>query len=300
MATNFRSNADHTRLISKSIFVTNFPDNTSSKDLWKLCQDYGTVVDVYIPNRKSKAGKRFAFVRFIKVENIDRLIGNLCTLWIGRMHLHANVVRFERSPIQASRSASSARPNHTGASSFAIVLKGKNTPVNASEAPAMVIDDSCVVTQCESGVFRRVCGVMSRLEHNYRIYCPLEESKDDLFARKRICIKTKQEDNILEKFKIIVKGTNEDKGEVSNKVQPNPESDDEGVSDTYFGESNEHNSEQPMNDKEKSQDPFNFFDLLRKRDGGVDTLGSNISIPYPPGFTPEKLNNNADVNEEEG
>nr|GFA27440.1 RNA-directed DNA polymerase, eukaryota [Tanacetum cinerariifolium] len=128
----------------------------------------------------------------------------------------------------------------------------------------------------------------------------LEESKDDLFARKRICIKTKQEDNIIEKFKIIAKGknfvirakelfswspvfnevkeveyctddesaqgTNEDKGEVSNKVQPNPESDDEGVSDTYFGESEEN-------------------------------LGSDISIPYPPGFTPEKLNNNANVHE---
>nr|GEU58643.1 RNA-directed DNA polymerase, eukaryota [Tanacetum cinerariifolium] len=34
----------------------------------------------------------------------------------------------------------------------------------------------------------------------------LEESNDDMFARKRICIKTKQEDNILEKFKIIVRG----------------------------------------------------------------------------------------------
>ncbi|GKE79102.1 hypothetical protein Tco_1545222 [Tanacetum coccineum] len=34
----------------------------------------------------------------------------------------------------------------------------------------------------------------------------LEECKDDFFARKRICIKTNQEDNILEKFKIIVKG----------------------------------------------------------------------------------------------
>ncbi|GJT16101.1 RNA-directed DNA polymerase, eukaryota [Tanacetum coccineum] len=394
MATNFRSNADHTRLISKSIFVTNFPDNTLSKDLWKLCQDYGTVVDVYIPNRKSKAGKCFAFVRFIKVENIDRLVGNNCTLWIGRMHLHANVVCFERSPIQASRSASSVRPNHTGASSFATVLKGNNTPVNASEAPAMVIDDSCVVKrdieffcngrrglwvmfELESlkskakfmqhvGVaswFTCLCNAQSDFVSRDRIVwvdiegvplhawsratftkigskwgevMDLEESKDDLFARKRICIKTKQEDNILEKFKIIVKGknfvirakelfawspvfnevkeveyctddesvqgTNEDKGEVSNKVQPNPESDDEGVSDTYFGESeenlgNEHNSEQPMNDKEKSQDPFNFYDLLRKRDGGVDTLGSNISIPYPPGFTPEKLNNNADVNE---
>nr|GEV36900.1 RNA-directed DNA polymerase, eukaryota, reverse transcriptase zinc-binding domain protein [Tanacetum cinerariifolium] len=73
-----------------------------------------------------------------------------------------------------------------------------------------------------------------------------------------------------------VQGTNEDKGE-------------------NLG--NEHNSKQPMNDKEKSQDPFNFYDLLRKHDGGVDTLGSDISIPYPPGFTPEKLNNNADVHE---
>nr|GEW72947.1 RNA-directed DNA polymerase, eukaryota, nucleotide-binding alpha-beta plait domain protein [Tanacetum cinerariifolium] len=385
-------NADHTRLISKSIFVTNFPDNTSSKDLWKLCQDYGTVVDVYIPNRKSKAGKRFALVRFIKVENIDRPVGNLCTLWIGRMHLHANVVRFERSPIEASRSASSARPNHIGASSFATVLKGNNKPVNASEAPAMVIDDLCVVTRdLEFFVmgevkkfssipnlrvllfnegFRNVkvvylggLWVMFELEslkskakfmqHGVPLHdwsratftkigskwdevMDLEESKDDFFARKRIYIKTKQEDNILEKFKIIVKGknfvirakelfawspvfnevkeveyctddesvqgTNEDKGEVSNKVQPNPESDDEGVFDTYCDESeenlgNEHNSEQPMNDKEKSQDPFNFYDLLKKRDGGVDILGSDISIPYPPGFTFEKLNNNADVHE---
>nr|GFA74014.1 RNA-directed DNA polymerase, eukaryota, nucleotide-binding alpha-beta plait domain protein [Tanacetum cinerariifolium] len=36
------------------------------KDLWKVCNDYGTVVDVFIPNKKSKAGKCFAFVRFIK------------------------------------------------------------------------------------------------------------------------------------------------------------------------------------------------------------------------------------------
>nr|GEU40194.1 RNA-directed DNA polymerase, eukaryota, nucleotide-binding alpha-beta plait domain protein [Tanacetum cinerariifolium] len=94
----YGSFSDDTRALSKSVFVTNFPDSTSSKDLWTLCQGYGTVVDVYIPNRKSKAGKRFAFVRFIRVINLDRLINNLCTLWIGRMHLHANVVRFARPP----------------------------------------------------------------------------------------------------------------------------------------------------------------------------------------------------------
>ncbi|GKE32662.1 RNA-directed DNA polymerase, eukaryota [Tanacetum coccineum] len=92
----YRSKEDHVAHISKSIFVTNFPDNFGSRDLWKLCEAYGKVVDVYIPNRKYKAGKRFAFVCFIKVVDLDRLVGNLCTLWVGRFHIHANVVRFER------------------------------------------------------------------------------------------------------------------------------------------------------------------------------------------------------------
>ncbi|GKB52428.1 RNA-directed DNA polymerase, eukaryota [Tanacetum coccineum] len=393
MAARYRSNEDHTRSISKSIFVTNFPDSTSAKDLWKLCQDYGNVVDVYIPNRKSKAGKRFAFVRFIKVDNIDRLVGNLCTLWIGRMHLHANVVRFERSSTQSSRPTFSARPNSFGTSSFATVLKGKvNTPLTTTAAPAMVIDESCVgfqnvklvylgglwvMFEMESlktkkkfmqhvGVaswFNRLCnaqtdfvpreqiiwvdiegvplhawsrGTFNKIGSKWGEVMELEESKDDLFTHKRICIMTKQEDNILEKFKIIVqgknfvirakelfvwspvfkddkevayctydesvKGTGEDKGEASKNVNSDAESDGEGVSDSYFGEheddlGNEQNSNQPINEKETSHDPFNIYDLLRKRDGGVINSGSDKSIPYPLGFTPEKENHKADAQE---
>nr|GEY84927.1 zinc finger, PMZ-type [Tanacetum cinerariifolium] len=44
--TQVHSNADLTRTISKSVFVTNFPDNTTSADLCKICQTYGVVVDV--------------------------------------------------------------------------------------------------------------------------------------------------------------------------------------------------------------------------------------------------------------
>ncbi|GKB77320.1 RNA-directed DNA polymerase, eukaryota [Tanacetum coccineum] len=99
-----RSNKDQVVRISKSIFVTNFPDNLGSKELWKVCEGYGKVIDVFIPNRRSKAGKRFAFVRFIRVNDLDRLVGNLCTIWIGRFHLHANVARFERAnkPVKPS------------------------------------------------------------------------------------------------------------------------------------------------------------------------------------------------------
>ncbi|GJR22212.1 RNA-directed DNA polymerase, eukaryota, partial [Tanacetum coccineum] len=60
----FTSNEELTQKISHSVFVTNFPDYVNSRDLWEKCSVYGTVVDVFIPSKKSKAGKRFAFVRY--------------------------------------------------------------------------------------------------------------------------------------------------------------------------------------------------------------------------------------------
>ncbi|GJT39082.1 RNA-directed DNA polymerase, eukaryota, nucleotide-binding alpha-beta plait domain protein, partial [Tanacetum coccineum] len=93
---SLQSNFDQTAKISKSVFISNFPNDCSSRDLWKVCSGYGTVVDVFIPNKRSKAGKCFAFVRFIKVLNFDRLIENLKTIWIGHFHLSANPARFKR------------------------------------------------------------------------------------------------------------------------------------------------------------------------------------------------------------
>nr|GEV00971.1 RNA-directed DNA polymerase, eukaryota [Tanacetum cinerariifolium] len=81
------SNADRVQNISHSIYVTNFPDSATSRDLWNACSVYGTLVDVFIPLKKSNEGKRFAFVRFVKVHNLVRLVENLCTIWIGRHHL---------------------------------------------------------------------------------------------------------------------------------------------------------------------------------------------------------------------
>ncbi|GJZ95951.1 RNA-directed DNA polymerase, eukaryota [Tanacetum coccineum] len=309
MAARYRSNEDDTRSISKSIFVTNFPDSTTSNDLWKLCQGYGSVVDVYIPNRKSKAGKHFAFVRFIRVDNNDRLVGNLCTLWIGRMHLHANL-------------------NSEGFQNVKLAYLGGLWVM--IEEPYVMVDIEGVPLHAWSRA------TFNKIGSKWGEVMELEESKDDLFARKRICIMTKQEDNILEKFKIIikgknfvirakelfvwsmvfkvdnevvyctddesVKGTGEDKGEASNKLNSDAQSDGEGVSDTYFGDNDDnlgkdHTSDQPLNGEETSHDPFNIYDLLRKQGDGVINSGSDKSIPFPPGFTPEKVNHQADVQE---
>nr|GEZ44708.1 hypothetical protein [Tanacetum cinerariifolium] len=119
-------------------------------DLWKVCNDYGTVVDVFIPNKKSKAGKRFAFVRFIKVLNFDRLLENLKTIWIGRFYLSSNPARLDRpkaltlqkdKPVSSVNVTGFRQPNvqYHGGSNVTIL-----TPPFLLK-PTLVLDDSCLV-----------------------------------------------------------------------------------------------------------------------------------------------------------
>nr|GEV25673.1 RNA-directed DNA polymerase, eukaryota, reverse transcriptase zinc-binding domain protein [Tanacetum cinerariifolium] len=78
-----RSKEDEVHKISTLVFVTNFPDQSNAKDLWNACAQYGYVVDAFIPNRRSKAGKRFGFVCFIKVFDVEGLVNNLCkAYWV--------------------------------------------------------------------------------------------------------------------------------------------------------------------------------------------------------------------------
>ncbi|GJY05814.1 RNA-directed DNA polymerase, eukaryota, partial [Tanacetum coccineum] len=151
-----KSKEDQTHAISKSVFVTNFPDHFSARDLWNVCLVYGMVIDVFISFKRSKAGKKFAFV----VDNLDRLIGNLCTIWIGSFKLHANTVRFHREPkpngtvkpkVPSSQNQYPSFPKKnvsvgTNHKSFATALSnGIENPTSVDETPALVLDDSCLL-----------------------------------------------------------------------------------------------------------------------------------------------------------
>nr|GEW12125.1 RNA-directed DNA polymerase, eukaryota, reverse transcriptase zinc-binding domain protein [Tanacetum cinerariifolium] len=99
---SFRSKEDDVAKISTSVYVTNFPESISAKELFNSCKIYRHVVDSFIPSKRAKNGKRFGFVRFINVFNAERLVNNLCTVWIDRYKLQANIARFQRT--MASRS----------------------------------------------------------------------------------------------------------------------------------------------------------------------------------------------------
>ncbi|GKE01199.1 RNA-directed DNA polymerase, eukaryota, reverse transcriptase zinc-binding domain protein, partial [Tanacetum coccineum] len=154
-----RSVADEVMKISTSVFVTNFPVQVGAKELWHACKQYGQVVDAFIPNRKSKLGKRFGFVRFIKVFDAERLANNLCTVWIGSHRLHANIARFQRptgqntskysgNSVDKRKNTAKVSINHgrnIKPNSFVHAVKGSNPGITINnETPTMVLDDDCV------------------------------------------------------------------------------------------------------------------------------------------------------------
>ncbi|MCH95313.1 RNA recognition motif, partial [Trifolium medium] len=82
--------------VTTSFFVTNFPDDATSGDLWKLFLKFGKVGEVYIPKKLDKRGRRFGFVKFKEVKEVEELSDSLRDVWMGMYKLRVNLSRFGR------------------------------------------------------------------------------------------------------------------------------------------------------------------------------------------------------------
>ena len=79
-----------------SFFFTNFPNDFQEKDLWRVFQRWGTVVDVFISRKLNSRKKRFGFVKFHEVKDEYVLKKQLDSIWIGTWKLQANRPKYRR------------------------------------------------------------------------------------------------------------------------------------------------------------------------------------------------------------
>lgn len=66
------------------------------RDLRKLFETFGIVADVYLAKKLSKLGKKFAFVKFLKVIDekvLERKMGDIC---VGSYHLFVSLAKFHQ------------------------------------------------------------------------------------------------------------------------------------------------------------------------------------------------------------
>nr|GEV45486.1 RNA-directed DNA polymerase, eukaryota, reverse transcriptase zinc-binding domain protein [Tanacetum cinerariifolium] len=138
----YRSKEDDVAKIATSIYITNFLEMISAKELFNSCKIYGHVVDSFIPNKRTKNGRRFGFVRFINVFNVDRLVSNLCMANVGfrdnNMKAKNNVV--EKVIAKSIDLLGWENP---------MVVKGeeKKGIANEKTQPAMVLDDEWLISR---------------------------------------------------------------------------------------------------------------------------------------------------------
>jgi hypothetical protein len=127
--------------------VTNFPDELQIVDLWKLFSHFGSVGDVYIPNKLDKWGKRFAFVKFKGVKEVDELSGRLEEVWSGSFKLRVNRARFDRNEL-SSQSAKQQEDNRQVRNLETIGANGLSFK-DALRTPTMVKPDEVMQVEAD-------------------------------------------------------------------------------------------------------------------------------------------------------
>nr|GEU56944.1 RNA-directed DNA polymerase, eukaryota, reverse transcriptase zinc-binding domain protein [Tanacetum cinerariifolium] len=351
-----------------SVFVINFPDLYGAKDLWNTCKTYGHVVDAYIHNKRSKVGKRFGFMWFIKVFDVEHLVNNLCTMWVGRYKLHANVARFQRESLNKHSNQfndnGTKRDNVRGrmngdeaqgtANSYAHAVKGTQGQKEViDDIPSLVLDDSCLNQKVYSLCLLRKVKEFASLTNLKIIQAHNDFTIDErvtwveiegvpckwwsrnTFSRIASRWGTLLNDDELEdgeeydsddgSHKDEVKG-----GDLGNLKYLKGDNDVEEVHESKFKEEfNKHTlqensvrqsnaqSEDPFGDNDveevheskfkeefnkhtlqensvrqsntQSEDPFGIYEVLKKkRDDNNKDVIPEVSLKYPPGFTPNE------------
>nr|GEY85670.1 nucleotide-binding alpha-beta plait domain-containing protein [Tanacetum cinerariifolium] len=121
------SKEDDVNCISISIFVMNFPESFSAKDLFQTCKQYGHVVDSFIPSKRTKEA-RFQRKPLNEMNTSAKNMGE-------------NNRGFDKS----SRSYGGAMGS---GNSYVNVLKSINGVGRLeSHSPDIVLDDDCVISK---------------------------------------------------------------------------------------------------------------------------------------------------------
>ncbi|GJT51438.1 hypothetical protein Tco_0977595 [Tanacetum coccineum] len=230
---------------------------------------------------RDQSRERFAFCSFLMFLNLDRLIENLKTIWIGRFHLSANTARFERpkaSTFQKEKPVPSG--NVTGFKQPIVQNQGRPKESYSSILkPSLVLDDSCLVnrdlTNCVMGEVLQFSSI-----NNLQVLLSNEG-----FHNTRVVY-------LGGLWVMIELKSSKSKSKFMEHV---------GVA-SWFRRLWFRAAHGESIDRRNRLSPFNIYNLLDKLTKEVRTTDTSTSIPYPPGFTPANdipASNNQDIPEAE-
>jgi RNA recognition motif-containing protein len=116
-----------------SYFITNFPEEAKTTELWSKFSRYARVAEVYIPNKLDKQGRRFGFVKFRDVIDAVELLRKISNIWMGSFKIRVNLSKFHKNSEQPTtmenKSEGVIKQTTTGVKSFRNALVTDTVPV---------------------------------------------------------------------------------------------------------------------------------------------------------------------------
>ena len=92
MRANWRDHKDIT-----SFYFTRFPEDATAEELWYHLKQTRDVREVFIPRKRNRQGRRYGFVRFKGVRDIQQIQKKLDSMIFGGMKMYVNVPKYGRA-----------------------------------------------------------------------------------------------------------------------------------------------------------------------------------------------------------
>ncbi|XVF18378.1 hypothetical protein REPUB_Repub11eG0016200 [Reevesia pubescens] len=121
-----------------SMFVNNIPNQVHWRWLWNIFSNHGDVVDVFIPKKRSKSGRRYGFVRFSNHPDALKVINRLNGVWLLNSRIGVNFARFKGRTSYWRKVPKSPSAKPTTKCDTIILSPGSDTSPGISNA---VVDD---------------------------------------------------------------------------------------------------------------------------------------------------------------
>nr|GEV16929.1 retrovirus-related Pol polyprotein from transposon TNT 1-94 [Tanacetum cinerariifolium] len=268
---------------------------------------------------------------FIKTFDVERLVNNLCTIWIGKHNLHANIARFNRPPLNKGGYSSKVKAN----SKSALVVNSNRNGIFGPHNFYIQVAKAATYSHSEVKVSKPALVLDESCLHEHDLALSLIDEGAPHFYKKRLCVKTTIQDIIFDSIKIIVKGklfwicvkeltrwapnfkdmhdeeSDSDAESVDSKIHNFPkdelseiESETKEIPETVFDEAKHAEFKSSTSDEihkkahkdDISEDSFNIYAILNKEKPATSVVQHTKGEPqYPPGFTPydrSKVNSN--------
>nr|GEU84055.1 putative RNA-directed DNA polymerase, eukaryota, reverse transcriptase zinc-binding domain protein [Tanacetum cinerariifolium] len=271
-------------------------------------------------DEEGKNCKRFGFVRFINVFSEERLVNNLCTTWIERCKLHANISRFHRNTTYGSKedvkgtgARKDSKPKWSNNEDLSKSILGR-VKVFASLANLKMAlcnegfvdikiqymdasldfhtDKRIAWVEIEEIPFKLWSGkTFNRIAAKWGELLDVDDQEDTCFHSKQTSgwvpdFAEESDEDDQDGFIVNDDGQKEQIPTVFGE-----DSDGEEVQEKLLnevGEGDNNLDEGEVNEEiVKSEDPFNIYPILNKKveKGGCNNK-SEGSLKYPPGFSP--------------